>query len=138
MMLHRRGRCRRDRRRRPAPLAPSLAACLLLFFVDQATTVVFVNGQGGGGEYPTDGVRGIPFPFQRYVFWSSLDQESRQFAVDMGYRPVSWDLPGSADVEALSYETIQMEDDQTAFEGLIGLGYEEEQWDCFIVRNPRS
>jgi len=81
-----------------------------------------------------DVVRGQKFPYQRYVFYDDLTKEQRGFADLMGYdnNGDEWNLPGSAAIELLSYETIQ-NTDPSGFAGLTGFQFEEEQWDCYIV-----
>lgn len=67
--------------------------------------------------------RGIPFPYQRYIFWNDMDEDSVQSALMMSYNADSWELPYSNSIEFLWYETIELADE--AFEGLVGLGFKE-------------
>jgi len=93
----------------------------------------------GCGVHGQQDVRGIPFPYQRYVFYADLTAEERGFATAMGYRTNgrTWNLPGSNAIEELSFETISL-DEPVAFAGLTGFQFGEEQWDCFIVRTPST
>jgi len=78
-----------------------------------------------------EGVRDIDFPASRYQLWDSLDESLIDAAETLGYDDRTWNSPGEASIESLSYETLTEESGEWA-EALEVFGYSEEQWDCYI------
>lgn len=70
------------------------------------------------------------FPDTRFVLWDDLSSEQQMAAYVAGFVPETWNHPGTADVEGLSYEVIaDMSFDQVR--AIDSLGFTEGQWDCY-------
>jgi hypothetical protein len=81
-----------------------------------------------------------PYPEMRYTEWNSLPQEEEAYSAavnDLGYDEYTWNLPGTAEIESLSYETIGL----TGFLGIVGRSQQEAiqdlcltelTWDCYM------
>lgn len=69
-------------------------------------------------------------PNFRYTLWEDLSESQASNAVVLGYTEPTWNLPGTAAVEMLSFETISLDFVQGS--ALINLGYDEERYDCWI------
>lgn len=70
-------------------------------------------------------------PQSRYIQWDLLSLKLGKAATALGYKDKTWNLPGEADIEYESYETINM----TASElmpHIETLEINEESWDCYI------
>ena len=70
------------------------------------------------------------FPDIRFVLWDDLSDEQQMAANVAGFVPETWNNPGTADVESLSYEVIgDTSLDQVG--AIDSLGITEDQWDCY-------
>lgn len=68
------------------------------------------------------------FSFIRFTFWELLSVEEKTAAEGVGWTETTWDEPGSAPFEALSWSSL--DEMQRGF--LTELGYTEEIYDCYI------
>ena len=66
------------------------------------------------------------YPEIRYTLWSESSPPIQDAAIDLGYNPSTWDEPGTAEVEELSYETIN------APATMKVIGMNEVTWDCYM------
>lgn len=74
----------------------------------------------------------VTYPTQRYFLYQSLDANALSAADTLEYTKKTWDVPGTAEIELLSFETINSGAvDQSA--AIESLGINEESWDCYIV-----
>jgi hypothetical protein len=65
------------------------------------------------------------------VQWDDLDASFQSEALKLGYERDTWNLPGSAPIEALSFETILLAQPDK-IEVIRNMGYNEPTWDCYI------
>ena len=84
---------------------------------------------------PTEWIRPdvaeIVFPNTRYTLWSGLSGAEEKLAKQLGYEEDTWNMPGSAEVELLSfYSLIDEGTDSNAY----GLGFDDVNWDCYVNR----
>ncbi|KAL3798750.1 hypothetical protein ACHAWO_011994 [Cyclotella atomus] len=70
-----------------------------------------------------------PRPDKRYMAFQYLSGEDQAVAQNnLGYTPITWNVPGLAPVEQLGW--WQFSEQQK--NGAIALGFTENQWDCYI------
>jgi hypothetical protein len=73
--------------------------------------------------------RGIAEPEFRYVAWADLNPADSLVAENgLGYSENTWNNPGSADVEILSFGALSAAQTTAA----TALGFTEVVWDCFV------
>lgn len=75
----------------------------------------------------------IPIPHFRYVSWSKLNDDTRILAVLLGYSQQSWDLPGSASIEHMSFDMIKLSNDSKQIVYIQALGFGKPSWDCYMT-----
>lgn len=73
-------------------------------------------------------VRIDPVDSIRYVPWDELSDDVQTLATSLGYEMESWNLPGSAQIEAVNFATLKKNARQT----VNNMGLTEDQWDCYI------
>lgn len=79
------------------------------------------------------GEEGLTYPSFRYVPWEELDESLVAAAEALEYTEETWNTPGQAEIESLSYETITLDSPDIRQQALDTIGYDnEEQWDCYI------
>ena len=80
---------------------------------------------------PTDGQLAV-YPDFRFVAWSKLDMNQMSLAASiLGYNEETWNVPGTAYLENLSFSTIASTGASQAT-ALEGLGFNRPTWDCYI------
>ena len=66
------------------------------------------------------------YPSIRFSLWNGTSPLIREAAISLRYNHSTWNLPGTAEVEKLSYETIN----STATMEVLGMN--EVTWDCYM------
>ena len=102
-----------------APFSFILLLVLLLWLFSSTTVVVTAQ----------------TYPETRYTAWDDLDDDdvaTQEAATTLlGYTAETWDLPGTADVELLSYSSLDV---STQVMGATAIGItDEDTWDCYIT-----
>jgi hypothetical protein len=73
--------------------------------------------------------RGIDQPEFRYVAFDDIGAAKRYEAdTGLGYTEDTWNLPGTADVEKLSFGSLTADNQAAA----VALGFSEVVWDCYV------
>lgn len=67
----------------------------------------------------------------RYVVFANLTMEMIRHARALSYTEQTWNLPGSAVVEELSYINLRGQS-PAAIETIAAMGMSRDQWDCYI------
>jgi hypothetical protein len=81
------------------------------------------------GQESTRLLNDIAEPEFRYVEWNDLSQAKQAVAgTGLGYAVATWNNPGTAEVEELSWTSLTVANQAAA----VTLGFNEEVWDCFI------
>jgi hypothetical protein len=75
----------------------------------------------------------IPIPYFRYIPWSDLNDDTRILAILLGYKPETWDAPGMANIESLSFDMIKNSTESRRITYIEALGYGKSAWDCYIT-----
>jgi hypothetical protein len=75
----------------------------------------------------------IPIPHFRYVSWSKLSDDTRVLAILLGYTQQSWDLPGLATIEHMSFDMIKLSKDSKQIVYIQALGFGKPSWDCYMT-----
>jgi len=78
-----------------------------------------------------------PYPGLRYTVWDDLTPEAMEAAVHLGYGEDDWNLPGTAKIESLSYESIGLQgffgfDGQSQQNAIQDICLTELTWDCYL------
>jgi hypothetical protein len=74
----------------------------------------------------------IPLPQFRYVAWASLTPETQVLAGRLGYTSDTWNVPGTAIIENLSFRTIQESDEPDRVNFITAVGFTKPSWDCYM------
>ena len=75
----------------------------------------------------------IPIPYFRYVPWTKLNDNTRTFAVLLGYSQDVWDVLGSATIEHMSFDMIFASNESTRIAYIQALGFSKPSWDCYMT-----
>jgi hypothetical protein len=102
---------------------------LLLLLLSLTAQSAEAQGQSADDDVSDGGI--ITYPSGRYVEWRYLDAASMAAAETLAYDESAWNLPGSADIETLSYETINATN-RAQGQAIEALGMNEGTWDCYI------
>ena len=78
----------------------------------------------------------IPLPEFRYIQWNSLTEEFQADAIQLNYDNSTWNTPGTAALEELSWYSIASTQ-PNAIPVLQRMGFDQENdgqevWDCFV------
>lgn len=73
-----------------------------------------------------------PVSDTRYVVWADLTDDVKWIAETLRYTEETWNLPGSASIEALSFDAIEISGIAGGGVAINAMGLNEEQWDCNI------
>ncbi len=65
----------------------------------------------------------------RYVLWDNLPERQKEIAIKLEYDSVTWNSPGTADIEYYSIASLDNDDDEAH---ISQLGFSNEQWDCYV------
>lgn len=85
-----------------------------------------------------DGDDDLTYPSARYTAWSELNPDAQSSAAsDLGYDESTWDMPGTNDVEQLSWFDLTIDQRVAAVEVALepsGIAAEqyEDVWDCYV------
>jgi hypothetical protein len=71
--------------------------------------------------------RSIEYPEFRYLQYRFLDAETLVLAGSMGYSADTWDRPGTDIIELIGFEGMGLGKSE-----VLGLGFSESQWDCYM------
>ena len=96
-----------------------------------AATLVPTDARLAVTPVPTD-VQLAVYPDVRFVEWSKLDMNQMSLAASsLGYNENTWNIPGTAYLETLSFRAIASTG-VSREKALEELGFNRPTWDCYI------
>ena len=105
--------------------ASHLFLTLLSFHIESGFSQNMTPSQARG---PVDA---LILPENRYVMWGDLSDVVRESAMNLTWNNYTWNKPGTADIERLSFATLG-ESRRGLVETIVGSINTAERWDCFI------
>ena len=95
-----------------------------------ALFVLVLGSESASGQTyaPRPSGNEIPYPFYRFKLWGDLSPGTQRRAEALGYEETTWNLPGTAVVEGLPWDSL----DPTQQVQAVSFGFNEPVWDCYI------
>ena len=73
-----------------------------------------------------------PFPEIRFTAWNDLEASTRSDAEILEYNELSWNIPGTNEIEELSFATIEEDYGDDFTDALVSIGFDEDTYDCWV------